>query len=60
MRRTIAIAFATAMLAAGAAPALAAGEKQAPAPQSVAPATGGGHSGGGCYDDYPAVSKPNA
>lgn len=61
MRRTIATAFAAMMLVAGAAPALAAAEKKVPAPQSVAPATkAGGHSGGGCYEEYPASTKPNA
>lgn len=61
MRRFIAMTFAAAMLAGVAAPAIAAETKTQPAPQSVAPkGKTGGHSGGGCYDEYPATSKPSA
>jgi len=62
MHRFIAMVFAAAMIAGAAAPAVAAESKSGTAPQSVAPkdkASGHG-SGGGCYDEYPATSKPNA
>lgn len=61
MRRLVAFAFAAAMVSGAAAPVLAGESTSKPVQQSVAPeGKAGGHSGGGCYEEYPASTKPNA